>query len=113
MQNISKEAERRGSARAHISSLYYPQPLLFSETMLKTSQVNRNKKSVGLSFQHKSGVEILHKLAAESDILVENYLPGTLKKYGMDIFDTSRLRCNGRSRDGSYAYYRIKRWATS
>jgi len=51
--------------------------------------VNRNKKSVGLSFQHKSGVDILHKLAAESDILVENYLPGTLKKYGMD-YDTLR-----------------------
>lgn len=46
--------------------------------------MNRNKKSLGLSFQHKSGVEILHKLAAESDILVENYLPGALKKYGMD-----------------------------
>jgi succinate--hydroxymethylglutarate CoA-transferase len=84
MQNISKEAEGRGLARAHISSLYYPHPLLLLEMMLRTSQVNRNKKSVGLSFQHKSGVDILHKLAAESDILVENYLPGTLKKYGMD-----------------------------
>ena len=50
-------------------------------------QVNRNKKSLGLSFQHAEGVEILHKLAAKCDILVENYLPGTLKKYGMD-FDT-------------------------
>lgn len=49
--------------------------------------VNRNKKSLGLSFQHPEGVEILHKLAAECDILVENYLPGSLKKYGMD-FDT-------------------------
>ncbi|KAJ5677892.1 uncharacterized protein N7477_003525 [Penicillium maclennaniae] len=46
--------------------------------------VNRNKKSLGLSFQHKSGVEILHKLAKECDVLVENYLPGGLKKYGMD-----------------------------
>ncbi|KAH8808116.1 CoA-transferase family III domain-containing protein [Xylogone sp. PMI_703] len=46
--------------------------------------VNRNKKSVGLSFQDPAGVEILHKLAADSDILVENYLPGSLKKYGMD-----------------------------
>jgi succinate--hydroxymethylglutarate CoA-transferase len=34
-------------------------------------------------------VDILHKLAAQSDILVENYLPGTLKKYGMD-YDTLR-----------------------
>ncbi|CZS90974.1 hypothetical protein WAI453_003862 [Rhynchosporium graminicola] len=53
--------------------------------------VNRNKKSLGLSFQHKSGVEILHKLAAESDILVENYLPRSLKKYGMDYETLSKI----------------------
>ncbi|KAI9050846.1 hypothetical protein LZ554_004965 [Drepanopeziza brunnea f. sp. 'monogermtubi'] len=53
--------------------------------------VNRNKKSLGLSFQHKSGVEVLHKLAAESDILVENYLPGSLKKYGMDFETLSKI----------------------
>ncbi|KAI1269086.1 CoA-transferase family III domain-containing protein [Xylariaceae sp. FL1019] len=46
--------------------------------------VNRNKKSLGLSFQHREGVEILHRLAEKCDILVENYLPGSLKKYGMD-----------------------------
>ncbi|ESZ96454.1 hypothetical protein SBOR_3186 [Sclerotinia borealis F-4128] len=51
--------------------------------------VNRNKKSLGLSFKHPSAVKILHKLAAESDILVENYLPGTLKRYGMD-YETLR-----------------------
>ncbi|GJN73300.1 CAIB/BAIF family enzyme [Purpureocillium lilacinum] len=50
---------------------------------------NRNKKSLGLSFQHKEGVEILHKLVAKCDILVENYLPGTLKKYSMD-YETLR-----------------------
>ncbi|KAH0536590.1 hypothetical protein FGG08_006548 [Glutinoglossum americanum] len=46
--------------------------------------VNRNKKSVALSFAHKSGQGILQKLAKSCDILVENYLPGTLKKYGLD-----------------------------
>ncbi|PQE25720.1 CAIB BAIF family enzyme protein [Rutstroemia sp. NJR-2017a BBW] len=51
--------------------------------------VNRNKKSLGLSFKHTSAVKILHKLAMESDILVENYLPGSLKKYGMD-YETLR-----------------------
>ncbi|QSZ29081.1 hypothetical protein DSL72_003591 [Monilinia vaccinii-corymbosi] len=51
--------------------------------------VNRNKKSLGLSFKHPSAVKILHKLAAGSDILVENYLPGSLKKYGMD-YETLR-----------------------
>nr|POE78626.1 succinate--hydroxymethylglutarate coa-transferase [Quercus suber] len=53
--------------------------------------VNRNKKSVGLSFQHKSGVEILHKLAADCDVLVENYLPGALKKYGMDYDSVAKI----------------------
>ncbi|EXJ82947.1 hypothetical protein A1O3_06764 [Capronia epimyces CBS 606.96] len=46
--------------------------------------VNRNKKSVGLSFQHPEGVKILHELAKTSDILVENYIPGALKKYQLD-----------------------------
>ncbi|CAL3963689.1 unnamed protein product [Diplocarpon coronariae] len=53
--------------------------------------VNRNKKSLGLSFQHESGVKVLHQLAAESDILVENYLPGSLKKYEMDYETLSRI----------------------
>ncbi|KAG6012227.1 hypothetical protein E4U43_007891 [Claviceps pusilla] len=50
---------------------------------------NRNKKSLALSFQHKDGVDILHKLVAKCDILVENYLPGTLNKYSMD-YETLR-----------------------
>lgn len=52
-------------------------------------QVNRNKKSIGLSFQHKQGVEVLHKLVEKCDILVENYIPGSLKKYSMD-YETLR-----------------------
>ena len=54
-------------------------------------QANRNKKSLGLSFGHKSGVDILHKLVKESDVLVENYLPGALKKYGMDYETVSKI----------------------
>lgn len=54
-------------------------------------KVNRNKKSVGLSFAHPAGVEILHKLAKDCDVLVENYLPGALKKYGMDYKTLSEI----------------------
>ena len=54
-------------------------------------QVNRNKKSLGLSFAHPSGVEILHKLAKDCDVLVENYLPDALKKYGMDYESVSKV----------------------
>ncbi|KAF2665533.1 CAIB/BAIF family enzyme [Microthyrium microscopicum] len=53
--------------------------------------VNRNKKSIGLSFAHPAGVEILHKLAKECDVLVENYLPGALKKYAMDYESVAKV----------------------
>ncbi|OJD39807.1 caib baif family enzyme [Diplodia corticola] len=53
--------------------------------------VNRNKKSLGLSFAHPAGVEILHRLAKNCDVLVENYLPGGLKKYGMDYETVSKI----------------------
>ncbi|MCJ1238715.1 hypothetical protein MMC14_006706 [Varicellaria rhodocarpa] len=53
--------------------------------------VNRNKKSLGLSFQHPAGVQILHKLVRDCDVLVENYLPDTLKKYMMDFDTVNRL----------------------
>ncbi|KAL8847426.1 MAG: hypothetical protein Q9221_007536 [Calogaya cf. arnoldii] len=46
--------------------------------------VNRNKKSIGLSFASPSGQSILHSLAKTSDVLVENYLPSTLSKYSLD-----------------------------
>jgi succinate--hydroxymethylglutarate CoA-transferase len=57
--------------------------------VLMVVKVNRNKKSLALSFQHQEGVDILHGLVAKCDILVENYLPGTLKKYSMD-YETLR-----------------------
>lgn len=53
--------------------------------------VNRNKRSIGLSFQHPAGVDILHRLVKESDVLVENYLPGSLAKYAMDYDTISKI----------------------
>ena len=49
--------------------------------------MNRNKKSIGLSFAHAEGQSILHRLVKECDVLVENYLTGALAKYNMD-YDT-------------------------
>ncbi|EEP82456.1 hypothetical protein UREG_07321 [Uncinocarpus reesii 1704] len=46
--------------------------------------VNRNKKSLALSFAHPRGIDILHKLVKDADVLVENYIPGSLKKYKLD-----------------------------
>nr|WP_246039039.1 CaiB/BaiF CoA-transferase family protein [Peristeroidobacter soli] len=44
---------------------------------------SRNKKSVVLDLKSDEGREIVRKLAAEADILVENFRPGTLEKWGL------------------------------
>ena len=44
-----------------------------------------------MSFAHPSGVDILHRLVKDCDVLVENYLPGALKKYGMDYESVSQV----------------------
>jgi len=36
-------------------------------------------------------VQILHKIVKDSDVLVENYLPGALKKYRMDYETVSKI----------------------
>jgi crotonobetainyl-CoA:carnitine CoA-transferase CaiB-like acyl-CoA transferase len=45
---------------------------------------NRNKRSIALDITSPEGLEIVHKLIAETDILVENYRPGITKKLGID-----------------------------
>ena len=39
--------------------------------------LNRGKKSVSLNISCQEGAEVLLKLAATADVLVENYKPGT------------------------------------
>ena len=45
---------------------------------------NRNKKSLALNVQSAEGQEILRRLAAVSDVVVENLRPGALEKVGLD-----------------------------
>ncbi|RDW65037.1 hypothetical protein BP6252_10688 [Coleophoma cylindrospora] len=52
--------------------------------------VNRNKKSIGISFKDQRGVELIRQLTASADVLVENYLPNSLKKYGLDFATLSK-----------------------
>ncbi|KAH7374602.1 CoA-transferase family III domain-containing protein [Plectosphaerella cucumerina] len=53
--------------------------------------VNRNKRSLALSFKEKAGVDIITKLVKNTDIVVENYLPGSLKKYGLDYESLAKI----------------------
>jgi crotonobetainyl-CoA:carnitine CoA-transferase CaiB-like acyl-CoA transferase len=43
----------------------------------------RNKKSITLDLRKPGGAALLKKLVADADILVENFQPGTLEKWGL------------------------------
>ena len=46
--------------------------------------VNRNKRGRVVTLKTEDGRNILRELALKSDVLVENFRPGTLKKFGLD-----------------------------
>ncbi|SEL58456.1 Crotonobetainyl-CoA:carnitine CoA-transferase CaiB [Pseudoxanthomonas sp. GM95] len=46
--------------------------------------VNAGKQSITVSIDTEEGQAIVRKLAAEADIVLENYKVGTLKRYGLD-----------------------------
>jgi crotonobetainyl-CoA:carnitine CoA-transferase CaiB-like acyl-CoA transferase len=46
--------------------------------------MNRNKKSLTLNFKTPEGKNILRKIIEQSDIFIENFRVGTLKKLGFD-----------------------------
>jgi crotonobetainyl-CoA:carnitine CoA-transferase CaiB-like acyl-CoA transferase len=52
---------------------------------------NRNKRSVAVDIASEKGQEIVRALAAESDVLIENFKAGSLKKYGLDYESLSSL----------------------
>ena len=45
---------------------------------------NRNKRSLTVDITKQEGQQIIRKLAAKCDVLIENYKVGGLKKYGLD-----------------------------
>lgn len=46
--------------------------------------VNRNKRGMVVNLKTEEGKNILLEIALKSDVLVENFRPGTLKKFGLD-----------------------------
>jgi len=71
---------------------------------------NRGKKSITVDLSSSKGQERIKKLVKESDILIENFKVGGLKKYGLDyeslkIKNKALIYCSitGFGQDGPYA----------
>lgn len=45
---------------------------------------NRNKRSIAIDLAHTEGQALVRQLAAQSDVLIENYKVGTLARHGLD-----------------------------
>ncbi|RUV62100.1 CoA transferase [Mesorhizobium sp. M5C.F.Ca.IN.020.29.1.1] len=71
---------------------------------------NRGKRSIAIDFSTPEGAETVRRLVATSDVLIENFKVGGLKKYGLD-YDSLReinprlIYCSitGFGQDGPYA----------
>jgi crotonobetainyl-CoA:carnitine CoA-transferase CaiB-like acyl-CoA transferase len=86
-----------GAEGKHLDSAYY-------------HAINRGKRSVTVDFRDEKDREFVRKLAAEADVIIENYKVGDLAKYGLDYSSLKQINpalvyCSvtGFGQDGPYA----------
>ncbi len=88
-----------GQEKPHGQSLWWP-------------VVARNKKSITLDLRRSEAREIVYALVREADVLVENFKPGTLERWGLGYDVLSRInprlimvRITGYGQTGPYSQY--------
>lgn len=72
--------------------------------------IARNKQSMTLDLRQSRGQELLRQLASEADILIENFRPGTMERWGLDYSSLAKnnpglimVRVTGFGQQGPYA----------
>lgn len=72
--------------RPHIGdeTRHWAPPAFSDDTSAYYATINRNKKSLTVDITKAEGQAIIRQLAADSDIVVENFKVGGLQKYGLD-----------------------------
>lgn len=53
--------------------------------------IARNKRSLTLNLRQQAGQDILRRLVRDADVLIENFRPGTLEKWGLAPEDLQRI----------------------
>jgi crotonobetainyl-CoA:carnitine CoA-transferase CaiB-like acyl-CoA transferase len=73
-------------------------------------EIGRNKRTIGLYLGDPDGAEVLLELVRTADVLVENFRPGTLERWGLswDVLREANpglilLRVTGFGQEGPYA----------
>ena len=66
----------------HGDDTRYSVPPKIGDEAASFLMMNRNKRGIALDLKTKGGVEILHRLTAKADVLVENFGPGVMERFG-------------------------------
>ncbi|MGE5241028.1 MAG: CaiB/BaiF CoA transferase family protein [Bacteroidota bacterium] len=73
--------------------------------------LNRNKRGVSINLKSAAGKAVLEKLLATADVLIENYRPGTMERFGLGYdalhkMNPALIYCQvtGFGRTGPYAH---------
>ncbi|QRE75020.1 CaiB/BaiF CoA transferase family protein [Methylobacterium aquaticum] len=86
-----------GREKPHGQSLWWP-------------VIARNKKSIEINARETAGQDLIRRLVAQSDILIENFRPGTMEKWGLGYDALSAInprlimiRVSGYGQSGPYS----------
>ena len=84
-------------------------PPLINGQSISHLMLNRNKKSMKLNLKSEKGKEVFYKLVERSDIVIECFRPGVVKKLGIDYESASKVNqrivycsMSGYGQDGPY-----------
>ncbi|MBX3707660.1 MAG: CoA transferase [Pseudomonadales bacterium] len=73
--------------------------------------IGRNKKSITLNLREPDGQALLKRLVADADVLIENFRPGTMEKWGLGYAELAAInpglvmvRVSGFGQTGPYAH---------
>jgi CoA:oxalate CoA-transferase len=73
--------------------------------------VNRGKKSVTIDLSREPGQNLIRRLCKHADVFVENFMPGTMKEFGLDYSNLSTVNprvvyasISGFGQNGPYAH---------
>ena len=73
-------------------SMGVPMPMLGPKDSDYYVSLNRNKKGVVIDLTQPEGAALARKLAAESDVVVENFRPQVMGRLGLGFEDLRKLR---------------------
>lgn len=71
--------------------------------------LNRNKRSITLNFKRPEEVDLFREMVKQADIVLENYRPGTMEKFGIGYPELKKINpkliyasCSGFGHSGPY-----------